>query len=436
METEPTRPDPPAPNPRRVARVMSALLFIGGPLLGVLALSALWVRSLQVEETFTLRRDDASFNAAAGAASTSNFQAEAETARGILGLTMSSARWSQSGMVPALVDQIEESRTELGWHFKRNKTRGYWGTSQPYRPFGRDLDDLGVFRTFHWENSYREQEMFMVGGMQVSRSYGLVAPFWVWMLPLALPPIWWAWCPAGRAVPRLTIRRVLVATAASALVLAGLAAFGRSSVMDRALMVLKDFDGKWSYGPNPNGSGRPVITGVTLGSSSRKAITGVEVSRLRAALSRFPNLRSLEIYTTKATGAEIIALIADHPNLENLDLAQTNADDVTLASLRGYRNLRELNLNDTKVTDAGLTHLENHPSLEILWLNDLDITDAGLAHLTGLPRFKKMLHQHSSSFLMSGRECPISDDALIRLGNSLPSLEFLKSDFRRVIKGK
>lgn len=72
------------------------------------------------------------------------------------------------------------------------------------------------------------------------------------------------------------------------------------------------------------------------------------------------------------------------PELEQLDLCDTNITDEGLAQVAGLTNLDWLGLDKTRITDAGMVYLKNMQKLETLSLEHTQITDNGLPHLTDL----------------------------------------------------
>ncbi len=424
MTTDPTPATPPPANPRRVARASFALMLVGLPSLGILALAAIWVRSHQVEETFALHRELVTLDPATDRVSVDFVQFRAETARGVLGCQVR----RELGSKPVSTASPRSSTAPGQWFFKWVDTATLDKPTEPYRPFDRDRGDFGATRTLHASHFLFDHSFRWMKFLRTVELDQIVAPCWVWMIPLTLPPIWWLWVPPGRTLPRLTIRRTLISTAYAALILAALTAVGRSSGTDRALLAVEEFAGNWTYGPDPAGSARPVVTAVVLDNIyHRQPITDADIPRIRAALSRLPHLRSLKIYSEAATGAGIAALLAGLPNLETLEFPGTRANDATMAAVAGCRKLRELHADNTPITDAGVAHLANHPTLEVLWLENVKLSDAGLAHLAGSPRLKKL-------FLIDARigsepnfVTPITDAALVRLAGSLPALEFIKT---------
>ena len=91
----------------------------------------------------------------------------------------------------------------------------------------------------------------------------------------------------------------------------------------------------------------------------------------------------------KITGAGL-AHLAGLPNLETLEVSDSNVDDAGLARLSGVTKLKALKLRATEITDAGLTHLSGLKALETLDLSHTRIAGPGLVHLRGLTALKAL----------------------------------------------
>lgn len=425
-----------APTPKRpgrAGRLLFAAGFVALPTLAALALAALWAWSFRAEGHWKAWHAAYRSGARAGSAARTGLEsitAEAESARGVLGVTLERSRRRFGPMSAAAVAR-RPGYWLTGWHAVRVEAQAVpfancMAPPSPTSPFGRDGDELGMFRTCHGTAfaTGMTPDPYGTGDFEARAVAQLVAPIWLWMLPLAAPIVWWAWCPPGRFVPRLTVRRVQGALVALALALAALAALGRASSSDRALDALGDF-ASWGYGPDPDGSGRPVLDSVDLGRRDGGP-TDADVPAIRAALAHFPHVRSLVVGGAMSpTG--IAAVLGSAPNVEELDLDMTAADDATLAALRAARRLRVLGLRHTRVTDAGLAHLHGLPALEELNLGKLPITAAGLAHLHGLPRLRTLTFYPSPHEARVGPPAPLAPTAALRaLARSLPALESIE----------
>jgi hypothetical protein len=156
-------------------------------------------------------------------------------------------------------------------------------------------------------------------------------------------------------------------------------------------------------------------------------------------IGKLSSLVRLEIVHTQFTDAGPPSL-APLVNLERLQLGSRKATGASLTVLRGLPKLQELDVHDGMLTPEGVRHvaavqtlrvlrayggtggdenlrtLSGHARLETLILENLGVTDAGIPHLAGLPRLRKLvLH-----------EPKVSDGALVRLREALPSLEITR----------
>jgi hypothetical protein len=100
-------------------------------------------------------------------------------------------------------------------------------------------------------------------------------------------------------------------------------------------------------------------------------------------LAQFPDLEELNLGNPALTDADVQRL-RGLPKLRGLSLMGAPIHDEALEVMKTLPALRELNIIETKVTDAGLAQLRDLKDLEYLGLKGTAVTDAGLANLTGL----------------------------------------------------
>jgi hypothetical protein len=100
-------------------------------------------------------------------------------------------------------------------------------------------------------------------------------------------------------------------------------------------------------------------------------------------LAQLPDLEELNLGNPAVTDADVRAL-SGLPKLQGLSLMGAPIHDEALAVMKTLPALRNLNIIATKITDAGLSHLSDLKNLEYLGLKGTAVTDAGLAHLTSL----------------------------------------------------
>jgi Leucine-rich repeat (LRR) protein len=113
------------------------------------------------------------------------------------------------------------------------------------------------------------------------------------------------------------------------------------------------------------------------------------------ALSKFPNLQSLDIFVGKLKDPEQLEL----GNFKELRTLVIGCDygltDRALNGLGKLKDLRTLSLGSEEVTEAGLKELAGLQELRRLNLNGTKVTDAGVKHLAGLSRLQVLSLAHS-----------------------------------------
>jgi len=301
----------------------------------LLALSALWARSYVVTENFVTSHAFAAFDEGAGRYPVCSDNVILGSGSGVVGLTW--IRIIVEGMGRAQAEEtVRVIRREHDSILQRRLD------DMVIAPHG---EAVGAWHTLKWRWSFRTP-----GGPVPSSRGSAAAPYWVVMLPWVVPPVWWLWCPPGRALPRLTTRRLAAAVAAAALVAAGLAALWRASVTDRALDALDHLGGQAGYRKSVG----PVPSEVVVG------LTGyaVDDATLAAAhLDRLPDLRSLDLSDSRVTDAGLAGLAALTGLEELVLIGDIGITDAGLAHLRGLARLRKLDLRSTRVTPAGVARL-------------------------------------------------------------------------------
>jgi hypothetical protein len=106
-------------------------------------------------------------------------------------------------------------------------------------------------------------------------------------------------------------------------------------------------------------------------------------------LAGLTQLRVLSLRHTKTTDEGLTGIVR-LPRLERLVLDDTGITDAGVKQLSRVPQLQGLSLDNTLVTDAGMAPLAGMTHLEGLWLDKTQITDAGLVHLKGLSRLLTM----------------------------------------------
>jgi len=85
-----------------------------------------------------------------------------------------------------------------------------------------------------------------------------------------------------------------------------------------------------------------------------------------------------------------LAVVAQLPNLEFLDLTQTQISDEGLAALSKLPKLQTLILNGTSITSQGLAPIAHIKTLRWLYLGDTPIDDAAVVHLRQLSNLDEL----------------------------------------------
>ena len=137
-------------------------------------------------------------------------------------------------------------------------------------------------------------------------------------------------------------------------------------------------------------------------------------------MARFTDLPALEElnFDSCPIGDWTIAHLADNnvvPNLQSLDLADTDLSDAGMRHLAKFKKLKSLSLFYTNISNRGLRYLSQLTSLQSLNLDSREIGDDGLWHLRNLKSLKSL-------DIFSGR---ITDGGCLHIARikSLESLE-------------
>ena len=120
---------------------------------------------------------------------------------------------------------------------------------------------------------------------------------------------------------------------------------------------------------------------------------------------------SFRLFDSLLSDDVLIRLLAQMPELEELNLRRVLVGDRMAKELPRLSKLRFLSLNNSRITDDGLPDVARIGSLRELSLSNTGISDAGLMHLAGLANLAQLTVQ----------ECDISDDGRSKLKQALPS---------------
>ncbi len=121
------------------------------------------------------------------------------------------------------------------------------------------------------------------------------------------------------------------------------------------------------------------------------SIEGTQVNGSGLLKARYlGGLRELNANHSQFAGPGYLAL-KSAPNLEKLDVAETNASDLFLPTLAGAKHLKVLNFRgNPAITDKGFMLLKGCINLEELYLSGTTVHDRGLAQLRNCKKLAKL----------------------------------------------
>ena len=201
-----------------------------------------------------------------------------------------------------------------------------------FHPNSVSLDQsIGPLQTLRWQ--WRVTVHSLKPDSPTNWMLFLEIPYWLLMLPFAALLLWWLWCPPGRILPLLTVRRLIFAVALAAAALACFARLWHVTEKSRAEDAIVSLGGtKENLAP----SGYVVYLGHGLQTES-------DLARFRTAVATLPGLRKFYF-----TNSRVLT-------------------DDGLRYLEDFTELRKLDLTGTRVTQAGVESLQRAlPDTEIL----------------------------------------------------------------------
>lgn len=136
--------------------------------------------------------------------------------------------------------------------------------------------------------------------------------------------------------------------------------------------------------------------------------TTLEVSNF-LWLRRFPNLKSLILTGTGATG-ECVRILPELRHLEVLDLAECKVTEDDVQYLWRIRNLKSVNLRGCKIGDAALKGMGACSGLQSLHLDETLVSDKGIDLMV-----TEGTQNNVRISSLSLRHCEITDKSLVRL---------------------
>jgi len=119
---------------------------------------------------------------------------------------------------------------------------------------------------------------------------------------------------------------------------------------------------------------------------------------------------SLRLFDSSISDKSLFRLLAEMPELEQLNLRRVLVGDRLAKELPRLSKLWELSLEDSRITDDGLASIGRMKTLEILVLSNTKTSDAGFIQLAGLAKLQHLL----------AHECDLSDDGYAKLNQALP----------------
>ena len=134
--------------------------------------------------------------------------------------------------------------------------------------------------------------------------------------------------------------------------------------------------------------------------------TDVDVDKTRAGQP----IISLMLHNSSISDESLIRLLAEMPELEQLNLRRVLVGDRVSQELQQLSKLTFLSLDDSRITDQGLKDVARIHSLKELSLCSTKISDAGLMYLTNLANLEEVFVH----------ECKLSDEGFARFRQAMP----------------
>jgi Leucine Rich repeat len=126
-------------------------------------------------------------------------------------------------------------------------------------------------------------------------------------------------------------------------------------------------------------------------------------------LKRFPNLKSLRLTGTGATG-DCIKCLANPSKLEVLELGECSLTDQEVQDIWRVRNLQSVNLRGCRLGDAALRGIGACSELQSLHLEETLVSDEGIEFLVA-----EGLRSELKISSLGLRGCGITDKSLVNL---------------------
>lgn len=187
------------------------------------------------------------------------------------------------------------------------------------------------------------------------------------------------------------------------------------------LKGLVDLEKLLIYGTRVSDKGMAELAGLTKLKELDLRATPCGTAAMETYLSHMPQLQLLDLSESNSPNVnEAMPAIAKLTNLENLNLWHTQVTDDAVALLAALPNLKSLNLDDNKrVTDASMDTVGKLTNLEYLHIGSTSVTDAGLAKLHNLKKLKKTKDDPALHITFIN----VSDEAVEALMEAIPALK-------------
>lgn len=167
------------------------------------------------------------------------------------------------------------------------------------------------------------------------------------------------------------------------------------------------------YGTKVTDGGFPALGRLTGLQKLRLRETGVRGEKNLPELAKLTSLRELDLSESPVQDSIVEALV-QLPQLESLNLWNTQFTDAGAEKLSGIKSLRELNLDNLwNISDVALKAAGQLPELRFLHVGGTSVTDEGLVHLEGLKHLETI---HLTRTV-------VSPEAVDRLKAALPGLK-------------
>lgn len=112
---------------------------------------------------------------------------------------------------------------------------------------------------------------------------------------------------------------------------------------------------------------------------------------------------SLSFHGSSPVDFQQLRFLASMPNLDTLDLAETELTDDTMQNLGSLEHLKKLNISRNDISDARLDVILNFPLTE-LKITDTKVTDIGLASLSEMKTLNHLVCTNCSGITTVGLE--------------------------------